>query len=301
MSKDTVNQPSRSNQEYVTVNGVKKRNLAYQHKTKRIHNGGDNVQTVKKDFIHDDHDDNEQSDLESDIVDKMYDTNVVHNIYSDVIYNDKKLTGEEFARMYTQENKNSEPFTIRFKTGTRNSLHDKINSDFLKEKYKNNPHVHVNQDTVDVTYDNADDFIQSEDLDDLKNISDTSRMLNNERYAFIDQNSRDNYVNKTIEEAFNNFDVYDLFFDAIQEYIDDRREDYYTSDFYSSDDDDFDTDQYSYLFDEAPSMYNEFTLEEYKESYNNIIGNGYLNPKLFGSPDMNWNIAINYIKSNILY
>ena len=51
MSKYTVNQPSRSNQEYVTVNGVKKRNLAYvPQDTKKSHN---TTSDVKNDFQYD--------------------------------------------------------------------------------------------------------------------------------------------------------------------------------------------------------------------------------------------------------
>ena len=50
MSKNTVNQPSRSNQEYVTVNGIKKRNIAYDGDNNQPKTDTVPVSKVKDDF-----------------------------------------------------------------------------------------------------------------------------------------------------------------------------------------------------------------------------------------------------------
>ena len=50
MSKNTVNQPSRSNQEYVTVNGIKKRNIAYDGDNNQPKTDTGTVSKVKDDF-----------------------------------------------------------------------------------------------------------------------------------------------------------------------------------------------------------------------------------------------------------
>lgn len=48
--KNTVNQPSRANQEYVMVNGVKKRNIAYQGKNSTNKTSRTTKKTVQSDF-----------------------------------------------------------------------------------------------------------------------------------------------------------------------------------------------------------------------------------------------------------
>ena len=79
--KNTVNQPSRSDQEYILVNGVKKRNLAYIPRHKQTMTESMNANSVLVDFA--------PATKNESYFDEEYDNTVMdiydHNFYSDWI------------------------------------------------------------------------------------------------------------------------------------------------------------------------------------------------------------------------
>lgn len=225
MSKSMqVNQPSRSDREYIFVDGVYKKNIAYVPRSTKKNIGVVTVDTLRDDFRTDGQKELDEDELYDKTESLLQDSDLSDDWVSFTHNGEKYSTISDFSYDYSfgRDDDEKDTFTVELDYKTGNEILDSANSSSINKIYSGIDNVSIDTENhkISLRYNNLDDFkddtMKAEIIDTIKEQHEEIPVVDDATY------SAERY--DAIENSIDIKDLKDRVEVNIQDMIDDMEE-----------------------------------------------------------------------------
>lgn len=219
-----VNQPSRSDREYVFVDGVYKKNVAYVPRSTKKNTKITTVDTLRDDFRTDEKKELDEDELYDKTESLLQDSDLDDDWVSFTHNGEKYYTISDFSYDYSfgRGDNEEDAFTVELDYKTGNEIVDRANSSSINKIYSgiDNVSVDTGDHKISLSYNNLDDFkndtIKAEIIDTVK--------MQHEDIPIVDDATYSTERYDVIENSIDIKDLRDQVESNLQDMIDDMEE-----------------------------------------------------------------------------
>lgn len=219
-----VNQPSRSDREYVFVDGVYKKNVAYVPRSTKKNTKITTVDTLRDDFRTDEKKELDEDELYDKAESLLQDSDLDDDWVSFTHNGEKYYTISDFSYDYSfgRGDNEEDAFTVELDYKTGNEIVDRANSSSINKIYSgiDNVSVDMGDHKISLSYNNLDDFkndtIKAEIIDTVK--------MQHEDIPIVDDATYSTERYDVIENSIDIKDLRDQVESNLQDMIDDMEE-----------------------------------------------------------------------------
>lgn len=225
MSKSMqVNQPSRSDREYIFVDGVYKKNIAYVPRSTKKNIGVVTVDTLRDDFRTDGRKELDEDELYDKTESLLQDSDLSDDWVSFTHNGEKYSTISDFSYDYSfgRDDDEKDTFTVELDYKTGNEILDSANSSSINKIYSGIDNVSIDTENhkISLRYNNLDDFkddtMKAEIIDTVK--------MQHEDIPIVDDATYSTERYDVIENSIDIKDLRDQVESNLQDMIDDMEE-----------------------------------------------------------------------------